>query len=339
MTRKKTQIPMLRYLSYALLIVFLFASGCVSRQRYDEMSQVAEYYRQQAADVDSLSLYNTELSQEGGSLSKDSRDQIQTIERLTATNISLNRSYQDLLSRYNALVDQNQDVLSTSGREVTDLQQSLAEYEAELIRKERELEALEYEIAEREAEIERLENGAVSEYSTVTARDRRLRDAQSNIQAQRNRLLQLNSGLLQGLVGFGNNELNVREQSGRLYLTLNEVLLFSSGGTQLSQRGRQALRQAATVIRQYPDMSILVEGHTDTDGGAEMNWQLSANRALVVAQDLIADGVNPAVVTAAGRAFYDPLVPNTSPANKAMNRRTEIILTPNYDELYELIRE
>lgn len=330
---------MSRLLFSSLFFSFILLAGCVSRQRYDEMSQVADYYKEQAAGVDSLSYYNTQLSDQEGSLSKDLRDQIETIERLTATNISLNRSYQDLLTRYNSLVDQSSKFLSTSGEEVTDLQQSLADYEAELIRKERELEALEFEIAEREAEIERLENGVVSEYSTQTAQDRRVREMQSRLQFTNNQLTQLNSNLLQGLVGFGNNELNVREQSGRIFLTLNEVLLFPSGSYQLQQRGRQALRQIATVLRQYPDISVLVEGHTDTDGGADYNWKLSTDRALAVSKDLIADGVNPASVTAAGRAFYDPIVPNTTAQNKAMNRRTEIILTPNYDELLDLIRE
>jgi chemotaxis protein MotB len=339
MTRTKTQIPMYRLLFLGSFLGLLLATSCVSQQRYDEMAQVADYYKQQAAGADSISSYNTQLADEEGSLNKDFRDLTDKVERLTATNISLHRSYTELETRYNALVDQSSKVLSTSGSEVTDLQQSLADYEAELIRKEREIEALEYEIDECEAEIERLENGAVAEYNTTNARDRRMREAQSKLQFTSSQLSQISASLLQGLTGYGNTELTVQQREGKIYLTLTEFLLFPTGSTQLNQRGRQALRQAAIVLRQHPEISVLVLGHTDTDGGADYNWKLSTDRALAVAKDLIADGVNPAGITAAGRSFYDPIVPNTSPSNKALNRRTEIILTPNYDEILELIRE
>jgi len=84
-------------------------------------------------------------------------------------------------------------------------------------------------------------------------------------------------------------------------------------------------------------VEINVEGHTDTDGSAAQNWDLSVRRATTVAQVLISNGVDPKRVIASGRSFYFPVASNSTSAGKAKNRRTEIILSPKLDKLYDLI--
>jgi chemotaxis protein MotB len=91
------------------------------------------------------------------------------------------------------------------------------------------------------------------------------------------------------------------------------------------------------VLKQNPDIDILVEGHTDTDGTAAQNWDLSVSRATAVVKILTGFGVDPKKVTAAGRSFFFPVASNDTAQGKALNRRTEVILSPNLDELFELI--
>ena len=88
-----------------------------------------------------------------------------------------------------------------------------------------------------------------------------------------------------------------------------------------------------------PDILVNVEGHTDSDGSPSSNWDLSVRRATAVVKVLTGQNVDSKRVTASGRAFYDPIVPNTSASNKAKNRRTEIILTPKLDQLYQIINQ
>ena len=100
---------------------------------------------------------------------------------------------------------------------------------------------------------------------------------------------------------------------------------------------QQAVRQVAEALKANPDIDILVEGHTDSDGSADANWNLSVSRAVAVTNLLSSFGVNPEKITAAGRGEYQPKADNSTSAGKAKNRRTEIILAPKLDELYEFL--
>ncbi len=331
----------MNYSNFLLFVATLtLLSGCVSRQRYVELQQTLDYYKREALAADSINYTNDRLSGETTGLEGQLRDLTLQVERLTATNISLNRSYQDVLQRYNQLVEQSQNVLATSSSEVTNLQQALAAREAEITRKERALEQLEYQLDQREAQLERIQGSNTSGQSQPTAMyDSRVNDLQSRLATQTRQLNQLRAQLEQALVGYPAGDLNVVERNGRLHLSLSQNLLFPTGSDVLDQRGLQALRQAANVLQQYPDIRVVVEGHTDSDGSPSLNWDLSTNRAVSVVNALTNLGLNPSRLTASGRSLFAPVAPNDSPQNKALNRRTEIILAPDYDQLYSLLRQ
>jgi len=148
---------------------------------------------------------------------------------------------------------------------------------------------------------------------------------------------EIRSNVNQAMSNFRVEDLKVEEKNGKLYLSLSQELLFKSGSDDLDWNGRKALQQLAAALNKNPDVAILVEGHTDTDGSAELNWDLSVKRATTVAKSLIAYGVDPRRVTAAGRGYYAPVAPNTTAAGKAQNRRTEIVLSPQLDQLYQIM--
>jgi chemotaxis protein MotB len=135
-------------------------------------------------------------------------------------------------------------------------------------------------------------------------------------------------------------ELKIVLRSGRMVLVLPSDILFDSGKVEVGRKGRRALSQVGAVLGNAPGRRFQVSGHTDTDpiraSGFASNWELSSARALQVVHVLIGSGMRPAALSAAGYAEFDPIAANDTPANKARNRRIEIALQPNIDELVEL---
>jgi len=138
-------------------------------------------------------------------------------------------------------------------------------------------------------------------------------------------------------------KLNVLVREGRMIVKLPASVLFASGSAQLSKSGQAALAYVAGVLQQFPDRSFMVTGHTDNEpvkeSGYRNNWQLSTDRALVVVEHMIASGMKPENLVVGGAGEFDPIADNASPRGRLENRRIEIVLLPNVEELPRLIQE
>ena len=161
-----------------------------------------------------------------------------------------------------------------------------------------------------------------------------LRRAQAAAEA-RARLFHDLAARLASMVDAG--QLSIALRDGRMVLQLPNDVLFASGQTDIRAQGHAALKQVAVVLKAFPSRHFQVAGHTDdvrieTDRFPS-NWELSTARALEVVRFLRGQGVTPGELSAAGYAEYDPVVPNTDSQNRARNRRIEITLVPNIDEL------
>ncbi|WP_240471735.1 OmpA family protein [Hymenobacter aerophilus] len=147
------------------------------------------------------------------------------------------------------------------------------------------------------------------------------------------------------LLGFNAQDLQVNVKNGKVYVSLSEQLLFKSGSTKVDPKGQEALKKLAAALKGNQDVNVLVEGHTDNVpvrgvvNGAKDNWDLSVLRATEITRILTEAGLSDSQVTPSGRAQYVPVAPNDTPANKALNRRTEIILTPKLDELFQILEQ
>jgi chemotaxis protein MotB len=132
-------------------------------------------------------------------------------------------------------------------------------------------------------------------------------------------------------------ELKIVLRSGRMVLVMPNDILFDSGKTAIKPNGKEALGEVARVLASLPERRFQVAGHTDDEpirvSGFASNWELSSERALSVVTLLIASGMKPESLSAAGYGEFDPVRPNDSSENKAQNRRTEITLQPSIDEL------
>ena len=137
--------------------------------------------------------------------------------------------------------------------------------------------------------------------------------------------------------------MTVEQRNGKVYVSMENKLLFQSGRWDIEAEGKKAIRQLAAVLQDNPDISILIEGHTDNvpfsgQGGLESNWDLSTKRATAVVNILLEnDQLLPQNLTAAGRSEYIPIAPNSTPEGRASNRRIEVILSPQWDEINALL--
>ena len=176
----------------------------------------------------------------------------------------------------------------------------------------------------------------------IADQQRRLEQLQSLIDQQRKNTELLRSKINDALVGFSSNELTVATKNGKVYVSLQENLLFPSGSAVVNPKGKQALGKLAEVLNTSTNINVNIEGHTDSipiKGKYEDNWALSVARSTAIVR-ILTDvyKVDPTRVTASGRSRYEPVESNSTPEGRAKNRRTEIILEPKLDELMQLIQ-
>ncbi len=187
------------------------------------------------------------------------------------------------------------------------------------------------------------ESKAIHSDITIEEQAKQLRYLQGLIQSQRDVMNRLKKTVADALVNFKPDELSVTLKDGKLYVSLQEKLLFKSGSAEVDKQGQEALKNLAEVLNKTPNISIAVEGHTDTipiTGKYEDNWALSTARATSIVRILTKDyGVNPHIVTASGRSKYYPVADNSTADGRAKNRRTEIILSPDLTELFKLLNQ
>ncbi|HEX6334590.1 MAG TPA: OmpA family protein [Flavisolibacter sp.] len=177
----------------------------------------------------------------------------------------------------------------------------------------------------------------------LEAEQKRLWDLRRILDQQREAVEGLRKKMADALVGFSSNELQVFVKNGRVYVSLQENLLFPSGSAVVNQKGREALGTLAQVLNVNPDINVVVEGHTDSvpiRGRFQDNWELSVARATAIVR-ILTDTykVDPVRVSASGRSKYEPVDTNLTAEGRQRNRRTEIILAPKLDQLMQLLQQ
>jgi chemotaxis protein MotB len=176
---------------------------------------------------------------------------------------------------------------------------------------------------------------------TLERERQRLMQLQSLLDKQDAESKMLKNKMSDALNSFNSNELMVTQKNGKVYISLSEALLFPSGSAAVNPRGVDALAKLAAVLNLNPDISVNIEGHTDSipiRGKYKDNWELSTARANAIVR-ILTDNykVDPVRVEASGHSKYDPVDVNSTSEGRARNRRTEIILSPKLDELYKLM--
>ncbi len=177
----------------------------------------------------------------------------------------------------------------------------------------------------------------------LEAEQRRLIDLRRILDEQKQAVEGLRKKMADALVGFNSSELSVFTKNGKVYVSLQENLLFPSGSAVVNPKGKEALGTLAQVLNANQDINVVVEGHTDSipiRKAFEDNWALSVARATSIVRILTETyNVDPVRVTASGRSYFEPIDTNSTPEGRQRNRRTEIILAPKLDQLMQLLQQ
>lgn len=256
----------------------------------------------------------------------------------------LNRRYNDLniqskeIAAQRSALEKDKAELDRKIAELNALQEKLkSEHSIETGGLQSQLQKERDELSRKQAELEKLQQ-------EFNENNKRLIDLQQMLANKDEAVKALRKRVADALLGFEGKGLTVTQKNGKVYVSLEEQLLFKSGDWNIESRGLQAIKELASVLAVNPDINVMVEGHTDNvpyggKGGVLLdNWDLSVKRATTVVRALLdKTGVNPRQITASGRSEFLPIdEENTADARKK-NRRTEIILTPKLDELLEIL--
>ena len=193
-------------------------------------------------------------------------------------------------------------------------------------------------------EQEKLNSLLSQKMNELDERERTINELQDMINAQTERVQNLLNSVKDALLGFSSDELTVREKDGKVYVAMSDKLLFESGSARVDKRGKEALAKLAEVLNKQSDIDVYIEGHTDSKpintAQFKDNWDLSVIRATSVVRILTKDyGVKPLQIQPCGRGEFMPVADNETADGRAKNRRTEIIMAPKLDKLYQMLNQ
>jgi chemotaxis protein MotB len=340
--RKFKHMKQLLYISLTITLV----CSCIPLKQFEEMQVENTELEREAEDI---AKENDDLKVENRELTSDLNRYKNKVELLAQDTARLGRQNRRLQHRYDDLNKNYAEVLgglkSNSSQDV-DNKKLLAF-----------LQELQDDLQQREDELVAAEQALINKKRSLEQAQSELDQAQFKLQEQNDRLLELERLLSQkdeamqalkstisdALKGYSGDELKVHMKDGKVYVSMEEKLLFQSGRYNVNEQGVAALKKIAGVLEQNPDIDITVEGHTDNvpyNGRGELkdNWDLSVKRATSVVRILQTNSsISPRRITAAGRSEYIPVDESNTPESLQKNRRTEIILTPRWSEVFDIL--
>jgi chemotaxis protein MotB len=302
--------------------------GCVSQKRFleleDKFGSLQRVHTQLNRKLDDCNSEKTALEDEL-SYSKDSIEDLKSQCDDLAKDLQTTKSTLEKLNEsYDALEQNSSQALAANSEQNRELIEQLELKESALAKEQNRLEQLQKDLQ---------------------ARSNQIGELQSLIADKEQKMMTLKENLSRALTNFEGQGLSVELRDGKVYVSMENKLLFASGSWTVGGEGQKAVEELGKVLADNPDIAVLIEGHTDNipyggNGPITDNWDLSTKRATEVLKLLLKNGnINPQNLTAAGKGEFEPLAPNTTEEGKAKNRRIEVVLTPKLDEISNLLSE
>jgi chemotaxis protein MotB len=334
MRRKVVQIS-------GIIFFVLSIISCVSGKKYSSLSDTSKQYMNERdalkGDNIGLDMKNKELEAKMATLDKETAELKKQYSRVESERDKALGDLNNMTTRYNELQNAQEDLIKGNVRETQKLLEELRTAQENLQKKEDLLKQLSESLDNKKATLDELTY-------ELDKRNAKMAEMEKILDAQKKIVQELKAKVSEALLGFENNGLTVSMKNGKVYISLDEKLLFKSGSYEIDANGRNALKKLAGVLEKNPDIQITIEGHTDNvpynpgSGQLKDNWDLSVKRATTVVRVLLEGSkIDPKRLTASGRSEYLPVDQNNTPDSRQKNRRTEIILTPDLTELYKLI--
>ena len=324
------------YISTLLLVLSSCVAPKIHNALVDEHDATKSALTTQEKKV--LQLMGNIEEQEGTIISLKSQisemrnDSVQNGIALT----TLQSKYSELSDAYDLLTSKNSRYMADKAKETKKLLEQLEQAQTELFAKEDELNQLSASLDAKEDELKLAQE-------ELNVRSIRVIELETIINKKDSMVSALKKSISKALIGLEGEGLTVVQKNGKVYISLEEDLLFASGKYEVNNGGMAALSKLATALASQKDLEILVEGHTDSiplsgRGLVKDNWDLSVMRATNVVKVLLkTPSLDPLQLTAAGRAEFVPIAINKTKEGRSANRRIEMILSPNLDDLFELL--
>lgn len=311
-----------------LLFVFIlfFLSSCVSSKKFN---QLTGNFQDCEKTVQTLKEQNQSLNVQNTELQSRIDKQIKDIEELSAKLKETSQSLENSSSANQRLKQINTELEN----QLSALRAGSSEEIARLMGK----------LQEAQSDLQKREDVLKSAQTELEQRSLRLQELEEALKQKDEAVKQLRQKVMDALLGFNNKGLTIQEKNGKVYVSLDEQLLFKTGQWDVDPKGQQALSDLAGVLGLNPDINVLVEGHTDNvpmrgAGMVKDNWDLSVMRATAVTRILLKNkAVEPKRITSAGRGEFFPIDEANTQEARQKNRRTEIILTPRLDEIFRIL--
>ncbi|NLA23522.1 MAG: OmpA family protein [Bacteroidales bacterium] len=333
----------------AVILTALFVFSCVPARKFEEVNALKDQCEKERTNLMSenerLTTANNEFENELSRIKAN----ISALERDTAIKGNAYRTLTVQYDKINELYAQlleNQDRLRAGAdAETQKALRMLQDTKDQLQRKEDELNALAEQLNKERANLETLRAQLEVKESEIEAKNKKVAELQSILDRQDSAMNALREKVNNALLGFQGDGLTVTMKDGKVYVSLDEKLLFKSGKWDVDPKGKEALIELAKVLATNPDVNIMIEGHTDNlayggSGNIADNWDLSVKRATSIVKLILANSnIDPTRLTAAGRGEHLPIDNANTTEARAKNRRTEIILTPKLDELYNIFQQ
>jgi chemotaxis protein MotB len=322
------------------LILAALLASCVPSSEFTQLSDKSNKLERERDDLmkenEYLTVENREMKGRIGQVEDQQARLVQDSIRIYGKVKELEKDLNELERAYADLESTHEALLRGNARETRRLLNELQTTQEDLTRKEALLKELEQNVNQQQSNVNRLQ-------AELEARNARLMEMEAMLHEKDRVLDDLRQKVANALAGFEGQGLSVTRKNGRVYISMDEKLLFKSGSTQVDPNGQRALRQLAVVLVNNPDIDIMIEGHTDDvpfRKGASIkdNWDLSVLRATSILRILLENGqLAPTRITAAGRGEYFPVDPADTPEARRKNRRTEIILSPDFSEVFRIL--
>jgi len=326
-----------------LSVLIVFSISCVSGKKFSSLQDTSKQFMNERdafkTDNIGLEMQNKELKAKLASLEKEAGSVQQEIAAAQNERDKAVDNYNKISSKYTELQNAQEDLIKGNVKETQKLLTELQTAQANLQKKEDLLRQLGQNLDAKKASLDELT-------FELDKKNARLAELEKILDAQKRIVQDLKSKVSEALLGFENNGLTVTMKNGKVYVSLDEKLLFKSASWDIDANGKNALKKLAGVLEKNPDIQIMIEGHTDNvpynPGNSQLkdNWDLSVKRATTVIRVLLeGSNIDPKRLTASGRSQFLPVDDHNTTDARQKNRRTEIILTPDLTELYNLINK
>lgn len=329
----------MKSLLYILLVITLLAS-CVTPKIHNTLIEEHEKVKQSLTNEEKKNLVFQTNLEESESKIKRLTQNIDRLKNDSAKNseaLSLVRSkYKSLSESYDLLASKNSRFMSNKAKEIKNLLEQLEQAENEIFTKEDQLNKVLKSLKIKEDELKIAQEN-------LKQRSIRVSELEEIINKKDSLVSVLKKSISRALTGLEGEGLTIEQRNGKVYISLEEDLLFASGRYNINQNGISALNKLSNALENQQNLEILVEGHTDSiplngKGAIKDNWDLSVKRATSVVKVLLTNSnLLSSQFTAAGRAEFYPIASNATKEGRSANRRIEMILSPNLDDLYELL--